>query len=210
MSPRFWEMFGYGPHEKKHDCREWQDLIHPDDKQVALEALRAHTEEGKPYSVTVRYRHKKGHWVWVICRGFALKNSKGEYYRMVGCHQDVTDRKMVEADLGEARDQLQEQVEARTVELTRSESRYRDLYDNAPDMCLSVELASARIRAANKALIKASGYSRKEILSLLLFDLYPPECLDKVKGLLKHFAKIVGGHFKSGQAGPGQNRPVIQ
>jgi len=35
MSPQFWMTLGFDPEEKKHLAAEWQDLIHPDDLQIA-------------------------------------------------------------------------------------------------------------------------------------------------------------------------------
>ncbi|MCG8556596.1 MAG: PAS domain-containing protein [Proteobacteria bacterium] len=93
MSPRFWQVFGYDPAEKKHLTSEWQSMIHPDDLKLALENFRKHCDDpDHPYDQTVRYRHKDGSTVWVRCRGLVIRDSAGKPIRMLGAHTEVTKR----------------------------------------------------------------------------------------------------------------------
>lgn len=97
MSPRFWETLGYDPSSKKHLASEWQDLINPDDLADAIKQSRAHCENPEiPYDQIVRYRHRKGHTVWVRCRGIAIRDQAGKPIRMLGAHNDVTALKQAE------------------------------------------------------------------------------------------------------------------
>ncbi|HMA99016.1 MAG TPA: sensor domain-containing diguanylate cyclase [Wenzhouxiangella sp.] len=91
MNERFWELLGYDPAEMKHLASEWQDLIHPDDLNVALSNFEKHcADPSHPYDQVVRYRHKKGHTVWVRCRGIAIRDEHGKPVRMLGAHNDLT------------------------------------------------------------------------------------------------------------------------
>jgi PAS domain S-box-containing protein len=99
LSPKFWRNFGYDPKRKTHSPSEWMDIIHPEDKEVALSAFKRHVERGEPYHVTLRYRHAKGHWEWVVCRGQAFLGDDGKPFRFVGTHQSITDLKRAEAAL---------------------------------------------------------------------------------------------------------------
>lgn len=91
MNADFWKLLGYDPAEKKHLASEWQDIINPEDLNVAFDNFKRHCEDPThPYDQIVRYTHKKGHIVWVRCRGFALRNAQGEAIRMLGAHTDVT------------------------------------------------------------------------------------------------------------------------
>lgn len=91
MSPDFWRTFGYDPSEKQHLASEWQDLIHPDDLQVALVNLKRHCEDpSHGYDQTVRFTHRDGSTVWIRCRGQALHNASGRPTRMLGAHTDLT------------------------------------------------------------------------------------------------------------------------
>ncbi len=91
LSPGFWRTFGYDPAEKKHLASEWQDMIHPEDLQTALENFRLHLEDpSHPYDQVVRYEHKNGSTVWVRCRGLAIRDEAGNPIRMLGAHNDLT------------------------------------------------------------------------------------------------------------------------
>ena len=49
---------------------------------------------GVPYDLEVRYHHKNGSIVWVICRGRVVEwSEEGEPVRMQGVHIDITDMK---------------------------------------------------------------------------------------------------------------------
>lgn len=108
LSPRFKELFGYEDHELPNLPSSWQALIHPDDKQPALDLFVEHTENDVPYNIPVRYRHKDGSTVWVICRGVAIKNEDGKPVRMLGAHTDITALKRAEEQLANANAELED------------------------------------------------------------------------------------------------------
>lgn len=108
MSPRFWEVLGYEARSKKHLASEWQGLVHPEDLEKALKAFQAHADDPNcPYDVEVRYRHAKGHWVWIRCRGMILRDDDGQPHRMLGAHTDITSLKDREEKLQRAIEDLE-------------------------------------------------------------------------------------------------------
>jgi PAS domain S-box-containing protein len=60
--------------------------------------------------------------------------------------------------------------------LRESERRYQDLYDHAPALYWSVELATGRILACNRTAATVLGYEREDLVGRSVFDLYAPEC----------------------------------
>ncbi|NNF06895.1 MAG: PAS domain-containing protein [Candidatus Eisenbacteria bacterium] len=93
MSPRFWEMLGFEPHEKAHHPSEWQRQIYPEDLEIALLNFKKHvaTKGEHPFWQELRYKHKKGYEVWVLCRGRVIEwDDDGQPVRMVGTHADIT------------------------------------------------------------------------------------------------------------------------
>ena len=116
MNARFWEILGLDPATKQHLASEWQDLIHPDDLQTALQNFEAHCADPEyPYDQIVRYRHADGSTVWVRCHGLAIRNAAGTPVRMLGAHNELTELKQTEAQLRERGQQLQalnEELEA--------------------------------------------------------------------------------------------------
>lgn len=109
MSPRFWTVLGFDPAEKKHLASEWQDLIHPDDLQVALDNFTEHCDDpNHPYDQVVRYRHRDGSTIWVRCRGIAIRDKTGKPIRMLGAHTDLTQLKRTEEDLRQKKADLED------------------------------------------------------------------------------------------------------
>jgi PAS domain S-box-containing protein len=99
LSPTFKKMFGYEDHEMENSPEAWQKIIFPEDLPGVLEVFRKHVESrGKvPYYNEVRYRHKNGSTVWVICTGNVIRwDDKDRPVRMIGCHVDITARKLAE------------------------------------------------------------------------------------------------------------------
>ncbi|MCI5211914.1 MAG: PAS domain S-box protein, partial [Candidatus Electrothrix sp. ATG2] len=103
MNPRYWSILGYDPKEKRHLTSEWQELIFPEDLEVALDNFNKHCIDPEhPYDQVVRYRHKNGSTVWVRCRGMAIRDKAGKPIRMLGAHTDLTQLKQTEEALRES------------------------------------------------------------------------------------------------------------
>jgi len=101
MSPEFWQLFGIDPTTKRHDPAEWQHMIFPEDRDLALENFKRHLEDPDfPYDQIVRYRHADGSTIWVRCRGVAIRDKDtGKPLRMLGAHNDLTAAKSAERQL---------------------------------------------------------------------------------------------------------------
>lgn len=65
--------------------------------------------------------------------------------------------------------------------------KYRDLYDQAPDMFLSVDSQRATILECNQTLLDSTGYSREELIGQPMMHLYHPECADLVLAMHRRF-----------------------
>ncbi|MEH2114444.1 PAS domain S-box protein [Nostoc sp.] len=102
LSLTFKQMFGYEDRELPNTPDSWQSLIFPEDLLGVLELFEQHVQSrGQiPFYNEVRYRHKDGSTVWVICSGRVIAwDQDGKPLRMIGCHIDITQRKQVEAQL---------------------------------------------------------------------------------------------------------------
>lgn len=99
LSPHLKAMFGYKDHELENSADTINKLMHPSDLPDTYALLGKHVESnGKvPFEIEVRYKHKDGSIVWVICTGTIVKRDKqGNPEVMIGCHLDNTELKKVE------------------------------------------------------------------------------------------------------------------
>jgi PAS domain S-box-containing protein len=98
-SSRWKEMLGYSDDEIEPHVSAWERLVHPDDRALADRA-NASVAGGQPtYEAEFRLRHKEGHYVHVLSRGFPVRREPGgPVVRIVGTHFDLTERKKREAE----------------------------------------------------------------------------------------------------------------
>lgn len=100
---RFQTMLGYEDGELSGGTEIWKSLIHPDDRSRAIESLEAHLQDSDvPYSYDYRLRKKSGGWLWIANYGKVVqRDQQGQPLRMIGTHQDISDRKQSELVLRE-------------------------------------------------------------------------------------------------------------
>jgi PAS domain S-box-containing protein len=100
-SPRWKQMLGYEPDDEEIEphVRAWERLLHPDDRALA-ERLNESVKAGaRTYEGEFRLRHKDGHYINVLSRGFPVRRDPGgPAVRIVGTHFDLTERKEAEAE----------------------------------------------------------------------------------------------------------------
>jgi PAS domain S-box-containing protein len=107
-SARWKEMLGYAAEEIEPNVSAWERLVHPEDRSRADRANEsvARGERGT-YEAEFRLRHKAGHYVHVLSRGFPVRREPGgPVVRIVGTHLDLTERRLAEAALRENEERL--------------------------------------------------------------------------------------------------------
>lgn len=100
FSTRWKAMLGYADDEITTALHEWCDRIHPDDKEQFQIQLSQHLD-GVTTNFESEHRilHQDGTYRWMLCRGLAVRDERGQAYRVAGSQTDVTDRHRIEAQL---------------------------------------------------------------------------------------------------------------
>lgn len=99
-SPRWMQMLGYQEGELATDAGLWRRLAHPRDRGPVggfLEKVLAGPQTS--YEVEFRLRHKLGHYVPVLSRGFVLRDAQGRAIRISGTNTDLTERKRAQREI---------------------------------------------------------------------------------------------------------------
>jgi PAS domain S-box-containing protein len=147
----FGEMLGYTLDEMQ--SVSFTAITHPDDLPASIECVRSLLAgEAEDWAMDKRYLAKDGRIVWTRVSTRLQRDSKGEPVHFLTHVLDITEQK----------------------ELS---SRYRDLYENAPDMYLSVDVATGLVTQCNDTLCSKTGFSKAEIVNRPVFERYAPESL---------------------------------
>ncbi|MEA1052038.1 EAL domain-containing protein [Lamprobacter modestohalophilus] len=100
-SPALTAMLGFDSTDVIQDVNQWQELIHPKDRQKAYQA-NMDCVNGLTESFVIEYRMqaREGGWTWILGRGRTVhRDASGRALRMIGTHQDITERKQAEEKL---------------------------------------------------------------------------------------------------------------
>jgi PAS domain S-box-containing protein len=137
------------------DIKQWELMIHPDDREEALALLvKAMTAAGA-YNVHYRFRRKEGSYIYIHDTGTFLPDKQGKACRMLGTMGDVTEQ--VNAELA----------------LRESEERYRQFFED--DLTGDfIARADGQLVSCNPAFLHIFGFkSLEEALDTNTAELYP-------------------------------------
>ncbi|NOR57699.1 MAG: PAS domain-containing protein, partial [Sulfurimonas sp.] len=110
FSSRLTSMLGYKDGEIAHNLSALQEIMHPDDMEEVFKNVEKHlSAKTKVFEHVHRMKHKNGSWIWILSRGKALFDFRGEATRMVGFNTDISRNKELEEN-------LQQLVEEKTAE----------------------------------------------------------------------------------------------
>ncbi len=164
ISPAF-EAFGYPLSDWLTDGDIWDHIIHQDDREITLDRTREAMRKGEGIDCEYRVVCKNGSVLWVRDRGCFINDKDGRQLCWQGVIIDISERKAAEA------------------ELKISESRYRQLFENANDIIYVHDLNGNYI-SINQAAERTFGYTQEEALSLNMKDITAPDHLKVVKDKL--------------------------
>ncbi|MBU0986645.1 MAG: PAS domain S-box protein [Proteobacteria bacterium] len=164
VNNRLCELLGYSYQEVKN--LTVKDLSYgkpPYTENEAEQWIKKAVEEG-PQLFEWLARKSSGELIWLEIN---LKRAViGGKDRILAVDREITERKSAQEALRE------------------SEGKYRDLYDKAPDMFVSVDSKTANIIECNQTLANALGYIKEEIIGRPIFDVYAPDSAKRAREVL--------------------------
>jgi len=79
--------------------RDWDESLHPDDKERVLEVFIRESEKRNKFTIEFRVLHFSGEYHWILNDASPRYNSKGEFIGYIGHGLDITDLKLSEQAL---------------------------------------------------------------------------------------------------------------
>ncbi|MET3931136.1 PAS domain S-box-containing protein [Lysobacter sp. OAE881] len=85
---------------------EWDEPLHPDDRDRAWALWRRSLATGEPYDIEYRMRFHTGEYRWVLGRALPMRDASGLIVRWMGTCTDIQDQKRVQEMLERSQDAL--------------------------------------------------------------------------------------------------------
>ncbi len=129
-SDELFRIFGFEPGSVEPSTELRFSLIHPDDRDHAVQAFEESLQSGKPYKIDKRIIRPDGEIRWVISEGIVSFDNQHNPLRFTGTFLDITERKQVEEALIQSEARLRSLLETQTAFVVRSDMQGLYTYSN--------------------------------------------------------------------------------
>ncbi|MDD1606304.1 MAG: PAS domain-containing protein, partial [Methylococcaceae bacterium] len=143
------EMLGYMHEEIQQSTQQWEDFIHPDDREKAWQSI-CNALEGRTAYHEMEYRmlHKDGSIKWVLDHASIVqRDTNGKPTRMSGTHTDITKLKRLEEQLRESENFFQLLAQINPVGIYRMDTEGNCIFVN-PKGCEIIGMNSDQAKGA--------------------------------------------------------------
>lgn len=133
------------PADNEWELRDWEESVHPDDRDRVVEAFADHMARGLPFDVEYRYVRPDGEVVWIHDRSMLLYDENGHLRGAQGVMFDITGRRRAEEALRDSERRREEVLG----EMLRAEAEARahiaaELHDDTIQVMTAAQLAVER------------------------------------------------------------------
>ncbi len=146
----------------------------PETRAKMRSAVQAATDRGESWDLEVPKLTAKGRAIWVRAQGHAVRRD-GQTVMLRGSFHDITEQKLAQ------------------IALLNSETRYRALFEYAPDGILIADIHSNYLDA-NTSICRMLGYTHSELVGLHATDIVIPEEQPHIGTALQEIRSQTGYH----------------
>lgn len=156
-SDELWKLYGIEKKSAPPSFDAWKACVHPDDRERALAVLADAVTQESEFEFDWRVCLPETEAPrWLLSRGQPILGKEGKPTHYIGIVVDISQRKRAEVELEEHRNQLERQVEQRTIQLST-------LYNQAPCGYHSLDRNGTFINV-NDTELRWLGYEREEFV----------------------------------------------
>ncbi len=141
----------------------WKTLVHPDDLQATERSIEVAIEDREPLDVTFRICTLGGQPRHLRAKGAVSGDAPGRGLRMIGATIDITQEKAREHEIESLNATLEQQVAARTAEISRISSVQRAVLANSAHGIMATDV-NGLMTVFNPAAERMYGYTAEEVI----------------------------------------------
>jgi PAS domain S-box-containing protein len=202
-------MFGFQKGKFEGTYEAFINCVHPKDRDFVIKSVNDCVKNKKRYAIEHRIIWPDGTIRWVLERGDVIRDKNDRPIRMLGVVQDITNKKKMENELKQKKENLEKIVLERTAELIkinkklteeiverkkaelyiqRTKENLRNVIDSASELIVSFDMNN-RISIWNKTAENITGYKQIEVLNRSVGKL---EVFDDPETIIENIKLVCG------------------
>ncbi len=95
-----------------NNIRSFMSIVHPDDREMVKKVVYEEVNNNKPFELVYRLVDVEGEVHWVYEKGRGVYSEEGKVLYLDGCIYDVTERRRMEEDLRQSKQQVEDILES--------------------------------------------------------------------------------------------------
>jgi PAS domain S-box-containing protein len=127
-----WELFTGQPMEEAMGDG-WQKMLHAEDVEPTLEAIRVSLSTGKPIDLEYRVHRPNGEWAWMRSRGAPRLGPTGKVICIYGIVEEVDGHKQITEELQNCQAELRAAVDAAPIGMVLADAQDCSIYMVNPE-----------------------------------------------------------------------------